>query len=91
MFLGVQIFTVHCLCHYINIFWKPYYRYAKTTCATSAQSDQSSLSAWTNLGSLAMHWVHIEDSDGTSDVDQTLYGFVLIGHSGFVCILWFGN
>ena len=28
-----------------------------------AQSDQSSLSAWRNLGSLATHWVHREDSD----------------------------
>ena len=31
----------------------------------SAQSDQSSLSAWRNLGSLATHWAHSEDSDQT--------------------------
>ena len=29
----------------------------------SAQSDQSSLSAWRNIGSLATHWVHSKDSD----------------------------
>ena len=31
----------------------------------SAQSDQSSLSAWRKLGSLATHWVPHEDSDQT--------------------------
>ena len=31
----------------------------------SAQSDQSSLSAWRKLGSLATHWAHSEDSDQT--------------------------
>ena len=29
----------------------------------SAQSDQSSLSAWRKLGSLTTHWAHSEDSD----------------------------
>ena len=31
----------------------------------STQSDHSSLSAWRNLGSLATHWAHSEDSDQT--------------------------
>ena len=31
----------------------------------SAQSDQSSLSAWRNLGPLATHWAHSENSDQT--------------------------
>ena len=31
----------------------------------SAQSDQSSLSVWRKLGSLATHWAHREDSDQT--------------------------
>ena len=31
----------------------------------SAQSDQSSLSAWKNLGSLTTHWAHSEDTDQT--------------------------
>ena len=31
----------------------------------SAQSDQSSLSAWRKLGSLATQWAHSEDSDQT--------------------------
>ena len=31
----------------------------------STQSDQSSMSAWRKLGSLATHWAHSEDSDQT--------------------------
>ena len=31
----------------------------------STQSDQSSMSSWRKLGSLATHWVHSEDSDQT--------------------------
>ena len=31
----------------------------------SAKSNQSSLSAWRKLGTLATHWVHSEDSDQT--------------------------
>ena len=35
----------------------------------SAQSDQSSQSAWRNLGSLATYWVHCEDSvDAQADL-----------------------
>ena len=35
----------------------------------SAQSDQSSLSAWRKLGSsLATHWAHCEDSDQTGQL-----------------------
>ena len=31
----------------------------------TARSDQSSLSAWRKLGSLAIHWAHSKDSDQT--------------------------
>ena len=34
----------------------------------SAQSDQSLLSAWRNLGSLATHWAHSKDSDQTGQM-----------------------
>ena len=40
-----------------------------------SQSDQSSLSSWRNLGSLASHWAHSEDSDetgGCPHADQSL-------------------
>ena len=41
----------------------------------SAQSDQSSLSTWRKLGSLATHWVHSEDSDqpGHAQADLNLH------------------
>ena len=46
----------------------------------SAQSDQSSLSAWRNLWSLATHWTHSEGSDQTGLI------WVLSGHTSFY---WF--
>ena len=42
----------------------------------SAQSDQSSLSAWRKLGSLATHWVHSEDSDQTGRLRWAQVHFV---------------
>ena len=36
----------------------------------SAQSDQSSLSAWRNVGPLAIHKVHSEDSDQTGQTPR---------------------
>ena len=41
----------------------------------SAQSDQSSLSAWRNLGSLATHWAHSEDSDQTGRMPRLIWVF----------------
>ena len=38
----------------------------------SAQSDQSSLSAWRKLGSLATHWVHSEDWSDWVDAQADL-------------------
>ena len=46
----------------------------------SAQSDQSLLSAWRKLGSLATHWAHSKDSDQTGQiwVGNQLLGYVVI-------------
>ena len=38
----------------------------------SAQSDQSSLSPWRNLASLATHWVHREDWSNWADAQADL-------------------
>ena len=38
----------------------------------STQSDQSSLSAWRKLGSLATHWAHSEDSDLTGRMPRLM-------------------
>ena len=40
-----------------------------------AHSDQSSLSAWRKLGSLATHWAHSEDSDQTRRVPRLICVF----------------
>ena len=42
----------------------------------STQSDQSSLSAWRNLGSLATQWVHSEDSDQTGQMPRLIWVFI---------------
>ena len=41
----------------------------------SAQSDQSSLSAWWKLGPLATHWTHSEDSDQTGRMPRMIWVF----------------
>ena len=41
----------------------------------SAQSDQSSLSTWRKLGSLATYWVHREDSDQTGRMPRLIWVF----------------
>ena len=41
----------------------------------SAQSDQSSLSAWRKLGSLATHWTHSEDTDQTGRMPRLIWVF----------------
>ena len=46
----------------------------------SAQSGQSSLSAWRKLWSLATHWGHSEDSDQTGQIPRLIW--VLAGHTG---------
>ena len=55
----------------------------------SIQSDQSSQSAWKNLGSLATHWAHSEDSDQTGWIPRLIYVFA--GHTGHIVgflIMW---
>ena len=37
--------------------------------------SESSLSAWRNLGSLATHWAHSEDSDQTGRMPRLIWGF----------------
>ena len=41
-----------------------------------AQSDQSSLSEWRKLGSLASHWAHSKDSDQTGRMPRLIGVFV---------------
>ena len=65
----------------------------------SAQSDQSSLSAWRKLGSLTTHWMHREYSDQTGWMPRLIWVFAgRTGHFvGFVMrwlicrtiMLWF--
>ena len=51
-------------------------RPAKTQSAwASAQSDQSLLSAWRDLGALATHWVHSEDADQTGWMPRLIWVF----------------
>ena len=37
--------------------------------------SESSLSTWRNLGSLATHWAHSEDSDQTGRMPRLIWGF----------------
>ena len=62
----------------------------------SAQTDQSSMSAWRKLGSLANHWAHSEDSDQTGRMPRLIWVFA--GRTcHFICfvmrwlILWGGE
>ena len=54
---------------------------------TSAQSDQSSLSAWRRFGSLATHWAHSEDSYQTGRMQADLS--LRWAHMPF-CWFWHG-
>ena len=84
-YLGVLWYMLLCSCclHLSRLKRKPIkWVYAQRRLRSgwaSAQSDQPSLSAWRNTGSLATHWVHSKDSDqldscpGWSDpADQSL-------------------
>ena len=50
----------------------------------SIQSDQSSLSIWRNLGPLATHWAHNEDSDQTGRMPTLIWVF-----AGCTSFCWF--
>ena len=58
-------------------------------CDLCAQSDQSSLSAWRSLGSLAILGVHSEDSDQTGRMPRLIWVFAgrTVSFVGFV-IWW---
>ena len=51
----------------------------------SAQSDQSSLSAWRKLESSAIHWAHSEDSDQTGWMPRLIWVFA--GHTLILLVL----
>ena len=55
----------------------------------SAQSDQSSLSVWRNLASLATHWAHSEDSDRTRRMPRLIWVFA--GHTVILLVLSCGS
>ena len=55
----------------------------------SPQSDQSSLSAWTNLRSLNTKWAHSEDSDQTGWMPRLLC--LRRVHSHFLVLSWGGS
>ena len=52
---------------------------------TQSQSDQSSLSAWRKLGSLATHWARSENSDQTGRMPRLIWVFAV--RSRFVCFV----
>ena len=52
--------------------------------------SESSLSAWRKLGSLATHWVHIEDSDQTGRMPRLIWVFA--GHTLILLVFsWRGS
>ena len=55
----------------------------------SVQSDQSSLSAWRKLGSLATHWAHSEDSDQTGRMPRLIWVFT--GRTVILLVLSWGG
>ena len=90
-FILYQSVYIWLICKLIDRVWNGYYyimsrdmtKPTKWVCAqwrlrsawASAQSDQSSLSAWRKLVSLATHWVHIEDSDQTGRMPRLIWVF----------------
>ena len=56
----------------------------------SAQSDQSSLSVWRKLGSLATHWAHSEDSDQTGRMPSLIWVFAR-GTARLLVLSWGGS
>ena len=64
----------------------------------SAQSDQSSLSAWRLLGSLATHWAHSEDCDQTGRMPRLIWVFarrsltlLVLSRGGSFVVSWRQN
>ena len=71
-----------------HIIWAVTWQNQQNECVPSelisapAQSDQSSLSAWRKLGSLATHWAHSEYSDQTGWMSRLIWVFA--GRTHFV-------
>ena len=65
----------------VKTIWAATWQNQQNECAPSEDSDhlgiwsESSLSAWRNLGSLATHWVHIEDSNQTGQMSRLIWVF----------------
>ena len=55
----------------------------------AAQSDQSSLSAWRDLGPLATHWAHSQNSDQTGWMPRLIWVFA--GGSLILLVLSWGG
>ena len=83
--------TVVLLCQYENYIWSATWQNQQNDCAQSKDSDQppvwseSSLSAWRNIGPLATHWVHSEDSDQTGWMPRLIWIFA--GHTIILLVL----
>ena len=88
------------LCYLSCLMTKPHVRHVRPRRLRSAwasgQSDQSSLSAWRKLGSLATHWVDSEDSDQTGQMPRLIWSdwadaqadlSLHWAHSHFVCFV----
>ena len=56
---------------------------------SSTLQSESSLSAWRNLGSLATHWAHSEDSDQTGQMPRLIWVFV--GRTVILLVLSWGG
>ena len=58
-----------------NTMSAPHDKTSNVACAPSEDSDQSSLSVWRKLGSLATHWVHSEYSDQAVRMPRLIWVF----------------
>ena len=59
------------------------------TAWASAQSDQSSMSAWRKFGSLATHWANSENSDQTGHMPRLIWVFA--GHTVTLLVFSWGG
>ena len=70
-------------------FEPPHDKTNKMACALSEESDQSSLSAWRKLGSLATHWAHSKDFDQTGKMPRLIWVFA--GRTVILLVLSWGG
>ena len=55
--------------------WAAKWQNQQNECAPSEDSDQPGHSTWRNIGSLATHWAHSEDSDQTGRMSRLIWVF----------------